>query len=50
MSTIWELNHIENKYNLYRGKDCAKKFYEHSREHAKNATDFEKKKMLTKKK
>ena len=42
MSAIWELNHIENKHNLYRAKDCVKKFYEDSREHAKNAIDFEK--------
>ena len=26
MLTIWALDHIENKYNLHRGKNCMKKF------------------------
>ena len=47
MSTIWEFHHIENKHTLYRGKDCMKKFCESLREHAKNITDFEKKKNVT---
>ena len=46
MSTIWAFYHIENKHNLYRGKDCTKRFCESLREHAKNIIDFEKKKML----
>ena len=46
MSTISGFDYIENKHNLYRGKDCKKKFCESLREHAKNITDFEKKKML----
>ena len=25
MSTIWAFDRIENKHNLYRGKDCMKK-------------------------
>ena len=46
MSTIWAFDNIENKHTLYRGKDCVKKFCEFLREHAKNITGFEKKKML----
>ena len=45
MSTIWAFDNIENKHTLYRGKDCVKKFCEFLREHAKNITGFEKKKM-----
>ena len=47
MSAIWGFNHIEDKHNLYRGKDCMKKFCESFREHAKSITDFEKKKTLS---
>ena len=25
MSTIWAIDHIENKHTLYRGEDCMKK-------------------------
>ena len=46
MQTIWTFDHIENKYSLYRRKDCMKKFCESLREHTNNAIDFEKKKML----
>ena len=46
MSTIWAFDHIENKHTLYIRKDCMKKFSSSLREHAKNITDFEKKKML----
>ena len=46
MSKIWTFNHIENKYPLYHGKDCVRKFCKSLREHAKNIIDFEKKKML----
>ena len=45
MSTIWAFNNIENKYTLYRGEDCMKKFCESLREHAKSIIDFEKKKF-----
>ena len=44
MSTIWAFDDIENKHSLYRGKICMKKFSESLREHAKNVTEFEKKK------
>ena len=46
MSTIWAFDHIENKYTLFRSKDCLKKFCESIREHVNNIIDFEKKKML----
>ena len=35
MLTIWEFDHIENKYTLYPGKYCMKKFCDFLREHAK---------------
>ena len=44
MSTIREFCHIEKKHSLYCGKDCMKKFCVSLRKHAKNITDFEKKK------
>ena len=46
MSTIWTFNNIKNNHTLYRRKDCMKRFCEPLREHAKNITDFEKKKIL----
>ena len=46
MSTGWVFDHIENKPNLYRGKDCMKTFCESIREHAKSLIGFEKKKKL----
>ena len=41
-----QFDHIKNKNILYHGKDCMKKFCEPLREHQKNTTDFEKKKIL----
>ena len=41
--TTWAFDHIENKHNLYRGKDCMKNFCETLREHLKNVIDFENK-------
>ena len=46
MSKSWGSDHKKDKYNLYRGEDCMKKFCESLREHAESITDFEKKKML----
>ena len=46
MSTIWAFNNIESKHTLYRREDCMKKLCTSLREHATNATNFEKKKML----
>ena len=50
MSTIWALDHIENKHSLNCGKDCMNKFFKPFREQSKNIIDFEKKFLpLTKK-
>ena len=46
MSAMWTFDHIENKHTLYHGKDCMKKICTSLREHTKNISDFEKKKML----
>ena len=46
MSTIWEVDNIEDKHTLYREEDCKKNFCESLREHAKSIIDFEKKKKL----
>ena len=35
---------IENKHNVYRGKDCIKKFCEFLGEHAMKIISFKKKK------
>ena len=45
MSTISSFRNTENKYDLYRGKDCMKRFCESLREHAMNRINFKKKKM-----
>ena len=45
MSTILSFKNIENKYDLYRGKGCMKKFYESLRKHAIKIISFKKKKM-----
>ena len=36
---------IENKQDMYRGKDCKKRFCEFLREHAMKIIDFKKKKV-----
>ena len=46
MSTTWAFDHIENKHTLYRGEDCMKKIRTSLGEHAANAINFKKKKML----
>ena len=45
MSTICSLRSIENKHDVYRGKDCMKKFCEFLREHTVKTINFKKKKM-----
>ena len=45
MSTISSLKRIENKHDVYRGKDCMKKFWEPLRDHAMEIISFKKKKM-----
>ena len=50
MSTISLFRSIENRHDVYRGKDCMKKFCEFLREHAIETINFkkEKGKILTK--
>ena len=43
---MWAFDHIRNKDTFYRGKGCMKNFCESLRQHEKNITDFENKKML----
>ena len=45
MSTKSSFKSIENKYNVYRGKDCMEKFCESLWEHAMKLNNFKKKKM-----
>ena len=52
MSTVSSFKSIENKHDLYIGKDCWKKFCPSLREHAMKIINFKKKKLklLTKEK
>ena len=43
MSIISSFRSIENEHDVYRGKDCMKKFCEFLREHAMKITNFFKK-------
>ena len=45
MSTISSFRSIENKHDVYRGKDCMKKFCESLTEYAMKIINFKKKKM-----
>ena len=45
MSTISSIRTIENKHDVYRGKDCMKKFCESLREHAMKIITFKREKM-----
>ena len=45
MSTISSFRSIENRHDLYRRKDCMKKFCEFLRKHAMRIINFKKKKM-----
>ena len=45
MSAISPFRSIENKHNVYRGKDCIKTFSEFLREHAMKTINFKKKEM-----
>ena len=40
MSTISSFRSIENKYDVYRGKDCVKKFCEYLKWHAMKIINF----------
>ena len=44
MSTISSFRSIENKYDLYRGKDCIKRFCEFVRKNAMKIIGFKKEK------
>ena len=44
MSTISSFRIMENKHDVYRGKNCMKKFCESLREHALKIINFKKKK------
>ena len=50
MSTISSFRSIENQHDMYRGKDCIKKFWEFLREQVMKIINFKKKKikLLTK--
>ena len=50
VSTISSFKSIENKHDVYRGKDCTKTFCESLKEHAMEIINFKKKKikLLTK--
>ena len=43
MSTVSSFRSIENKHDVYRGKDCMKKFCESLRKHEKKIINFKKK-------
>ena len=43
MSTISSFKGIENEHDVYRGKDCMKKFCQLLREHAMKIIKFKKK-------
>ena len=45
MSTISSVKSIENKHDVYRDKDCMKKFCESLRQHAMKIINFKKKKI-----
>ena len=45
MPWISSFSSIENKHDVYRDKDCIKKFCQSLTEHAMKITNFEKKKM-----
>ena len=47
VSTIWRFDPIENKHNLYRGRDFMKRLFDSLKENAKNTIDFEKKENVT---
>ena len=46
MSTIRAFDNIENRYSLYRGEYCMKKFCTSLREHVTSMIKFEKTKIL----
>ena len=49
MATLSSFRSIENKHDVYRGKNCMKKFCEHLREHAMKIIRFLKNEIINKK-
>ena len=45
MSAISSFKSIKNKHDIYRSKDCVKKFSESFRDYEKKVINFKKKKM-----
>ena len=48
MSTISTFRSIENKHDVYRGKDCMEKFCESLREHSLKIINFKFEKVIIK--
>ena len=48
MSTISSFRSIENKHDVYRGKDCLKKFCESLMKHAIKTTNLKKNEIINK--
>ena len=48
MSKISLFRSVENKHDVYRGKDSMKKFCESLRQHTMKVIDFKKKKIISK--
>ena len=48
MSTMWTFHGMENNHDVYKSKDCMKKFCKSLKERAMKITKFEKKKMIMK--
>ena len=48
MSTLSSFRSIENKHDVYRGKNCMKKFCEYLREHAMKIIRFLKNEIINK--
>ena len=46
MATVSSFKSLENKHDVYRGKDCMKKFCKSLREHVMEIINFKKKKNL----
>ena len=47
MYTILSFKRIENKHDIYRGKDCMKKYCKSLRVNTMNIINFKKKKMAS---
>ena len=45
MPTISTLKRIENKHDVYRGRECIEKFFESLREHTIEIIEFEREKI-----